>query len=744
MQNTRATNSTSTTPLLTVVIPTYNGSPSLLREALDSLDNQTLDRNLFKTIIVDDASDRPELIELLSDLESKSTATRRSIAVIRHQRNQWLAQARITGASKCGTEFVAFLDDDDWLKPDFLKKTLLLLIATPEASWVYTDQFKFGQLQHRRKAAPFSPFRFFFRNQMSYASVFRTSDWLRSPPREILVRPGLRIFEDWDGFIRLMGRGLLGTPLNDTYFAYRIGTAGYATRSPREYVVSVYITYVRNLTAFFMLPRAMLKQWRLIRIGFGYPSSLNPVKYINYAVRLAATKLLMTREIPRHIDGRTLMMAMISPHRFAQRVLNESETINLAELKAGFSTRPKYNLPMSSKWPEASVRGNILAAHTWWGLGGAENIFLGWLKQAHTAGANKLIDVTQWSGGENDLLKAKYAEIVDEQFALQEYGETPLQRLNTLWQLICLHRPDLIFISGNALMYMLTPFVKRQFPQTQVVDILHNEFGGIVDWFTISSEYADFIDRRLVTSQYWADLLTMKYGVPEPKIIVTANAVDTEEFDPRKLDKRTQRVRLGLPRNKRIIGFVGRFHEQKNPDVFLALVEIMADDPRYHFLMAGSGEKLDEVRERQRLLKNLDVFISSTSVEKHLGAMDVLVCPSRYEGYPLIGLEAFAMNVPVIAPDIVGFTEQIGSSSCGLCYQSNGRTLDDAHTIAALLHNNFDELISSASRGRNFVLLHHSEKIVGEQYRLFLQDQLRVNSRQSAKVINVFQSKRPA
>lgn len=96
---------------VSVIIPTYNRK-KLLREALDSLAQQTYPVDRFEVIIVDDGS-TDGTAEVAVDVFPFALRYFR-------QDNQGDAAARNVGAQESQADFLVFLDDDILLEPDYL------------------------------------------------------------------------------------------------------------------------------------------------------------------------------------------------------------------------------------------------------------------------------------------------------------------------------------------------------------------------------------------------------------------------------------------------------------------------------------------------------------------------------------------------------------------------------------------------------------------------------------------------
>jgi glycosyltransferase involved in cell wall biosynthesis len=118
---------TSENPLVSVIIPVYNGA-RYLRAALESVFAQTY-RN-FEVIVVDDGS------------VDDSGVIAQSFPEVRyiHQTNQGVAAARNHAIEVARGEYFAFLDQDDLWTADKLKLQIEYLLNHPEVGYTLTQQ----------------------------------------------------------------------------------------------------------------------------------------------------------------------------------------------------------------------------------------------------------------------------------------------------------------------------------------------------------------------------------------------------------------------------------------------------------------------------------------------------------------------------------------------------------------------------------------------------------------------------
>lgn len=135
----------------------------------------------------------------------------------------------------------------------------------------------------------------------------------------------------------------------------------------------------------------------------------------------------------------------------------------------------------------------------------------------------------------------------------------------------------------------------------------------------------------------------IKIGVEQWQIRFVRNSVDTTFFKPLPEDeKKKLRKELGLPADKILALFVGRFVEKKG-------VVPLSNCARkaYHLLMIGEGIDLPD-----NALNGDNVTIKKPMPQKELvryyQASDIFVLPSLYEGFPLTVHEAMACGLPMV------------------------------------------------------------------------------------------------
>lgn len=131
----------SDTPLISVIVPAYN-IETFLPACVESIESQSYKN--FEVILVDDGSTdhTPEICD-------KYKGQFKNISIV-HQKNAGLSSARNTGINKAKGEYLAFVDGDDLVAPEFL--TQLYKVANLSCA----DISECGYVEFDKAAAPTS------------------------------------------------------------------------------------------------------------------------------------------------------------------------------------------------------------------------------------------------------------------------------------------------------------------------------------------------------------------------------------------------------------------------------------------------------------------------------------------------------------------------------------------------------------------------------------------------------------
>ena len=165
--------------------------------------------------------------------------------------------------------------------------------------------------------------------------------------------------------------------------------------------------------------------------------------------------------------------------------------------------------------------------------------------------------------------------------------------------------------------------------------------------------------RILAPTERERDSLIRQYGALSGKIGVVPCGVNLDLFYP--VSKTAARRKLGLDPADVILLCVGRFDPLKGLDTLLGAMTYFRDHHRMRLvIVGGDGENTPEYRlltqkARQLAIDQKVMFVGRVDqpdLRPYYGAADVLVMPSHYESFGMVGLEALACGRPVVSTPV--------------------------------------------------------------------------------------------
>lgn len=219
------------------------------------------------------------------------------------------------------------------------------------------------------------------------------------------------------------------------------------------------------------------------------------------------------------------------------------------------------------------------------------------------------------------------------------------------------------------------------------------------------------VDGIAVVTQVLKRHLVQEFGVNPDKIIVTPNAVDPNEFQPRISGRRVW-GELGL-NGKKVVGFVGGFYPWHGLDMFIDVaIEILSTRKDVVFLVIGDGpprECLERKAARAGVERSI-IFtghISHNQIPQYMANFDMGVMPDSNDyGSPMKILEYMGMAKPVVAPRLSPIEEIMTDREEGFLFERGNREAL-VQTILRLLN---DEGLRTqlGARGRERALRCHT------------------------------------
>ena len=147
------------------------------------------------------------------------------------------------------------------------------------------------------------------------------------------------------------------------------------------------------------------------------------------------------------------------------------------------------------------------------------------------------------------------------------------------------------------------------------------------------------------------------------RTFVCPRGVNAEQFSPVRKSaawRKAMRERAGIPENSIVLLYAGRISPEKNIELLVPLMQILARDSDHDFrlLIAGAGPQADWLKEetaRKIPGKIIQLgHLDKETLSDFYANADVFVHPNPREPFGIAPLEAMASGTPTVAPNAGG------------------------------------------------------------------------------------------
>ncbi len=180
-------------------------------------------------------------------------------------------------------------------------------------------------------------------------------------------------------------------------------------------------------------------------------------------------------------------------------------------------------------------------------------------------------------------------------------------------------------------------------------------------------------DAVIAVSTSTRDDVLRLFNVDAAKIHVIPNGIDTEEYRP--VNRPEVLARLGVDAHMPYVLFLGRMTRQKglyyllkaadriDPGIQIVLCAGESDTPS---LQTELEHMVDDLKARRPGVVWIPEMVSRQTAIALYSHARVFVCPSIYEPFGIINLEAMACGTPVVATAVGGITEVVVDGVTGI------------------------------------------------------------------------------
>ncbi|MBB6733059.1 glycosyltransferase [Cohnella zeiphila] len=196
---------------------------------------------------------------------------------------------------------------------------------------------------------------------------------------------------------------------------------------------------------------------------------------------------------------------------------------------------------------------------------------------------------------------------------------------------------------------------------------------------------------------------------PKHKIVLMPNGISLKGFGRNPSEGGRLRAELGIG-DAFVWLAVGRFVEAKDyPNLIRAWAQVLRVNAGGVLLIVGDGGEREAT---MRLADSIGVgaqvrFLGiRRDIPRLMGACDAFVLSSRYEGMPMVLLEASASGLPIVATDVGGNREVVRDGISGFLSGPGDPDLL-ARKMLSMMVLKPEERAEMGERGRQFAMAHY-------------------------------------
>ncbi|MGM0123413.1 hypothetical protein IGI37_000779 [Enterococcus sp. AZ194] len=217
---------------------------------------------------------------------------------------------------------------------------------------------------------------------------------------------------------------------------------------------------------------------------------------------------------------------------------------------------------------------------------------------------------------------------------------------------------DVIHINSGSFLFNLFVSLGLKFAKMNAKVIIHSH-NSLEKKLTLKLVLVKILNPLLIwTSDYQlacskSAALSMFPKWYLKKVSIFFNAIDIERFSYSLPERERVRKKYGIKEDNFVVGSIGRMSYQKNQIFLLEVIEeVVKSNKKFVLFLIGKGpyyEKIKKFIDAKNLNQNVFLINETKDINSLYSAFDLFVLPSLYEGLPLVGVEAQATGLKLIA-----------------------------------------------------------------------------------------------
>jgi starch synthase len=199
------------------------------------------------------------------------------------------------------------------------------------------------------------------------------------------------------------------------------------------------------------------------------------------------------------------------------------------------------------------------------------------------------------------------------------------------------------------------------------------QLGGGYDFsLWVEKTAMEMADAVIAVSQGTKDDIERLFNVDPARVPVIYNGIDLDEY--RKVDSTAALTRCGIDPKKPFLLFVGRITRQKGIVHLVRAIPFM--DPGFQIVLCAGAPDTPQIAEEMKSAVEqakaarpdiiwIDEMVDKKTVIELYSHAAVFCCPSIYEPFGIINLEAMACETAVVASAVGGIKEVVVDGETG-------------------------------------------------------------------------------
>lgn len=211
--------------------------------------------------------------------------------------------------------------------------------------------------------------------------------------------------------------------------------------------------------------------------------------------------------------------------------------------------------------------------------------------------------------------------------------------------------------------YMIPTFLLRKNSKKiawihgDIYELSHQKFN-----YFIQKKYLKRVDKIVAISNNTYESIISVYPFYKDKTIIINNSYD---FDT--IIQKSNEYLVEDFKNSKVLLFLGRFDENKNPLFLIDVLEKVKYD-NIILLYIGEGnlkEKMGQVIINNNISNKVKIIEYQKNPYPYIKRADILLCSSHSEGFPTVLVEGMVLGKPFVSTEVGGTIELSNENKCG-------------------------------------------------------------------------------